>query len=110
MGKGFDKQDNFAADAIAGGQVGSGSGDRGAQKLLVDLGEFASDDDAQIGPPDGFEIGKCVQNSMGRLIKNQGAGCFGFPGFFGQGFETAAACSGLFRQEADELELVRGQA
>ena len=57
MRKGFNEQDDFAADAVAGGEIGAGLGDGGAQELLVDLGELAGDDDAQVGAPGGLEIG-----------------------------------------------------
>ena len=48
----LDKQGDFAANAIACGELCSGSGNCGAQELLVDLGQFARHHDTQIGPPD----------------------------------------------------------
>ena len=49
--------------------VGYGS----AQKLLVDLGQFAGNDDAQLRSPDGFEIGQCLENAVRRLVEDQRA-------------------------------------
>ncbi len=50
FGRSFDEQDEFAADAVAGGELLANIGDGAAQEFFVDLGEFAGDDYAQSGP------------------------------------------------------------
>jgi len=50
----LDEQDEFATDAVAGGEVVADVGDGAAVEFFVELGEFASGCYAQGGPPDGF--------------------------------------------------------
>ena len=47
LGGRFDEQNEFAADAIAGGELLAHFGDGAAQEFFVDLGEFAGGDDAE---------------------------------------------------------------
>ena len=65
------KQGDLAANAIAGGQFAASLGHCAAQKLLVDLGQFAGYHDAQRGSPYGFQIGQRLQNPVRRLVKDQ---------------------------------------
>ncbi len=71
VGGRFDEQGEFAADAVAGGEVAAYFGDGAAEKFFVELGEFAGDDDAQRGSPDGFEIGERVDDAVRRLVEDQ---------------------------------------
>ena len=81
-GEGFDEEGDFATDAVACGEVAAGFGYGGAQKLFVNLGELASDDDAEAGAEDGLEVGERVEDAMRGFIEDEGArgwgvGCLG---------------------------------
>ena len=71
FGRSFDEEHEFAADAVAGGELLANFGDGAAEEFFVELGEFAGDDYAQRGPEDGFEIGKRVDDAMGGFVEDE---------------------------------------
>ena len=78
-------------------------GHRPAHKLLVNLGQLARHDDAQLRAPDGFQIRQRVENAMRRLIKDQCARRF--PRFCSQLLQSRSTRAGLLRQKSKKLEL-----
>ena len=94
LGQSLNQQGDFAANAIAGGEFAAGIGYRRAQELLVDLGQLAGDNDAQIRAPDGLQIGQRAENAVRGFVKNESARSLGACGFGCQRFQAAPAFSG----------------
>jgi len=65
-----DQQSDFAAHAVTAGQLSAHFGYRSAQKLLMDLGQFAGQYYAQGGAKDGFKIRQGFQNPVRRFVEN----------------------------------------
>ena len=99
------QQGDFAANAIAAGQIAAHLGRRSAQKLLVHLGQLARYDYAYGGTKDGFQIGQRLQNSVRRFVKDQRARGIVALHFGGQRLQPGSPRAGLLRQKADEVEL-----
>ncbi len=104
----LNEQDEFAADAIAGGEVLADVRDCAAEEFFVELGEFAGGHDAQRGSEDGFKIGERVDDAVWRFVEDEGLR--GFAGLGGECLEAGAACAGLFRQKSKEQKFAGGQA
>ena len=68
----LDEEDEFAADAIAGGEIAADFCDGAAEELFVELGEFAGGDDAQRWSEDGFEIGEGVSDAVRGFVEDDG--------------------------------------
>jgi hypothetical protein len=103
----FDKQGDFASDSIPGSQSVFHFENGSSEKLFVEFGEFAGDDDSQFRSPDGFEIGEGFENAVRCFVEDQGSWRCAFvcAGRLGEGFEASPASAGFFGQEAEELEL-----
>ena len=70
--RGFDEEDEFAANAVAGGEFAAHFSDGAAQKFFVELGEFAGCDYAECWTEDGFEIGQRVGDAMRSFVEDEG--------------------------------------
>ena len=104
---GFDKEHEFASDAVANGELFADLGDGAAKELLVELRELARGNDAQGRSEDGFDVDERAGDAMRRFVKNQGLR--GVARLRGQGFEASTARAGFLGEESDEVEFLRGE-
>ena len=106
----FDEQRDFAANAVAGGQVAAHYRQtvprRNSSCILV---SSRASDDAQRRTPDGFEIGQRLENPVRGFVKDQGARRIrrGSAARASRRVRRAPAFSG---KKSDEVKLVGGQA
>jgi hypothetical protein len=100
----FEQEDEFTADAVAGGEFGADFGDGAAQEFFVKLGELAGGNDAEGPAEDGFYVGERVGDAVRGFVEDNGLG--GVALLTGERFEAGAAGAGFFWQEADEVEFI----
>ena len=75
----------------------------------MNLGHFARHDYVDGRTENGFQIGKCLQDAVRRFVKDQRARGLTALRFSGQCFKTASPRTGLLRQKAYKVKLIRGQ-
>ena len=72
MGRGFDEEHEFSADAVAGYETLTDIGDGAAEEFFVELGEFSSRDYAQCWAENGFEVGQGFGDAVRGFIEDDG--------------------------------------